>query len=80
MKKLIILAMALSIGGAVTSCKKEYVCKCQKTYTKSNGSVTTNDGSYTYKDTQPRAIDRCNANESTGSDLGGDYTRDCEIQ
>jgi hypothetical protein len=79
MKKLIILVSVLTIG-AFTSCKKDYICKCQKTYTGTNGSVTVNDGQYTYKDTQPRAIDRCNANETTGSDLGGDYTRDCDIQ
>lgn len=64
-----------------TSCKKEYVCNCKKIHTDSAGnSVTSNDGSYTFKDTQPRAEDKCNDLESTGSDLGGNYTRECSIQ
>lgn len=81
MKKLIILVAALGLGGAMTSCKKDYVCKCSKTYTKANGSTTTDaDGQYTFKDTKPRAADRCNEQEGSGSDLSGSYTRDCEVQ
>ena len=82
MKKLIVLVAALALGGAMTSCKKDYVCKCEKTYTKSNGNKTTEtDGSYTFKDTKVRASDRCNKEEGSGNDvLKGDYTRDCQIQ
>lgn len=82
MKKLIILVAAFSLGGVMTSCKKDYICKCTKTYTKSNGSSETEpDNSYTFKDTSPRAADRCNQQEGSGTDvLKGDYTRDCEIQ
>lgn len=82
MKKLIIAVAFLALGSTtITSCKKEYVCKCNKTYTHSNGtSETKPDGQYTFKDTSPRAADRCNQQEGTGSDvLQGDWTRDCEI-
>ena len=77
-----IVALALGLGGAMTSCKKDYVCKCTKTYTKSNGSTTTEpDGQYTFKDTSPRAADRCNQQEGSGDDIfAGAYTRDCQIQ
>jgi hypothetical protein len=79
MKKLIIAVMAI---GALSfaSCKKEYSCKCQKIYTGSSGSVTQDDGVYTYKDTQARAESKCNDQEKTGSDLGGNYSRECAIQ
>lgn len=80
MKKLIILVAALGLGATMSSCKKDYVCKCTKTYTGSSTTVTQDDGQYTYKDTRPKADDRCNANEKTGSDLGGNYTRNCDIQ
>lgn len=81
MKKLIILVAALGLSGAMTSCKKDYVCKCAKTYTRSNGSTeTTPDGQYTYKDSKARAADRCNTQETQGTDLSGSYTRDCDIQ
>lgn len=53
--------------------------RMRKTYTGSNASVTFDDGTYTYKDTKARAITRCNEQEGTGSDVGGEYTRDCEI-
>lgn len=82
MKNLIILVAALGLSGAMTSCKKEYVCKCTKTFTKSNGSTNSEpDGQYTFKDTKVRAADRCNQEEGVGSDvINGEYTRDCEIQ
>jgi len=80
MKKLIIFAAAFVLSGATMSCKKDYLCKCTKTYTHSNGSTETEpDGQYTYRDTKPRAIDRCNSQETQGTDLGGSYTRDCEV-
>jgi hypothetical protein len=80
MKKLTILIAALAISSAFSSCKKEYVCKCEKTYANNNGSVNINDDQYIYKDTKPRAIERCDANETTGTDLGGDYAKNCSIQ
>ncbi|MCD6068562.1 MAG: hypothetical protein K0S33_3388 [Bacteroidetes bacterium] len=79
MKKVIIAVMAI---GALSfaSCKKEYVCKCQKTYTGGSGSVTVDDGNYTFKDTQARAETKCNDQEGTGSDVAGNYSRECAIQ
>ena len=81
MKKIIILVAALALSGATTSCKKDYLCKCSKTYTKSNGSTETDpDGQYTFTDTKTTAINRCNQQEGSGSDLTGAYTRNCQIQ
>lgn len=78
MKKLIILVAALGLG-TLTSCKKDYECKCTKTYTGTSTTVTSDDGQYTYRETKPRAIERCDTNDKTGSDLGGNYTRNCDI-
>jgi len=79
MKKLAIAALAifaLSFG----SCKKDYVCKCKKTHVSGGTEVITDDGSLTFNDTRTRAQQRCNDEEGTGTDLAGDYTRNCEIQ
>jgi hypothetical protein len=78
-KPLIAIAIAV-VTLSLSSCKKEYTCKCQKIYTGSSGSATINDGQYTFKDTKVRAEDRCNQQEGSGSDLGGDYSRECQIQ
>ena len=79
MKKLAITTLAiLALGFA--SCKKDYTCKCTKTHTSGGTTVTTDDGSYTFKDTRTHAESRCNDEESTGTDIGGDYTRNCQIQ
>lgn len=82
MKKTILLAaVILAIGSSMTSCKKDYVCECSKTYTSGNNTATDNDYSkYTYKDTRTRAEDRCNDNTDTGSDFFGDYSINCEIK
>jgi hypothetical protein len=82
MKRRVLIAVVLALGATTTmvSCKKDYTCKCSKTYTKSGGSVTLDDGIYTYKDTRVKAEKRCSDQESQGNDIGGDYTRDCEIQ
>lgn len=78
-RTLVIGALALfSIG--FTSCKKDYYCDCQKIYTGSGGSANINDGTYTFNDTRPRAEDKCNEQESSGSDLGGSYSRECNIR
>lgn len=80
MKNLILLAGTLLITSTgFVSCKKDYTCKCTKTYTTSSGSTTQNYSIYTYDDTRKRAEDRCNANTATGYDLGGDYAINCEI-
>ncbi len=80
MKKLIIAIVALG-AFFFTSCKKDYVCTCKKIYTDSGGnSQIYTDGSYTFKDSSPRAEERCNDLEKAGSDFGGPYTRECAIQ
>jgi hypothetical protein len=81
MKKTILFASALLCAGIfMGSCKKDYTCKCTKTYTNPGSSTTLDYSVYTYKDNRKRAEDRCNENESTGSDIGGGYTINCEIQ
>jgi hypothetical protein len=81
MKKTVLFgASLLFIITSVTSCKKDYTCKCSKTYT-TNGGSTTNDYSvYTYNDTKGRAVTRCNDNDNSGSDVGGAYSINCQIQ
>ncbi|MES2592643.1 MAG: hypothetical protein V4608_12230 [Bacteroidota bacterium] len=79
--KNIVLAVVVAMGlTTMVSCKKDYNCECQKIYTGTGGSTTVNDGIYTYKDSRTRAEDRCNAEEKTGTDLGGDYSRECQIK
>ncbi|MGZ3885105.1 MAG: hypothetical protein ACXVPQ_07675 [Bacteroidia bacterium] len=80
MKKSIALLALVVAGLAVTGCKKNYVCQCSKTYTSGNGSTTENYSSYTYKDTKPTAVSRCNGNETTGSDIFGNYSINCDIK
>jgi hypothetical protein len=80
MKKLMLAIVVLGLGSTVMSCKKDYECKCTKTYTGSTSSTTVNDGVYTYKDSQKRAIERCDKNDATSSDLGGEFTRNCDIE
>ena len=72
--------MLLTFASTVTSCKKDYKCKCSKTYTSSTSTTTSDYSVYTYKDTRKRAEDRCNDNTKSGSDLGGNYSINCQIQ
>lgn len=81
MKKAILLAGVLFVvGTTMVSCKKDYTCKCSKTYTTGNGTTTKDYSVYTYKDTRNRAETRCNENTNTGTDLGGNYSINCAIQ
>lgn len=81
MKKIILLVVVLvSIGTSMTSCKKDYICKCSKTYTSGSGSTTRDYSTYTYKDTRTRAESRCDANVDSGTDFFGNYSINCEIQ
>lgn len=81
MKKTILFAAGLLfVGTSLMSCKKDYTCKCSKTYTSGSGSSTNDYSVYTYKDTRKRAEDRCNENTTSGSDLFGDYSINCQIQ
>ncbi|HET6226215.1 MAG TPA: hypothetical protein VFF27_08050 [Bacteroidia bacterium] len=79
-RNLLVAVLALGLTTTMVSCKKDYTCKCTKTYTKNGGSVTVDDNIYTYKDSRVKAEKRCNDNEGQGNDLGGDFTRDCDIQ
>ena len=80
MKKLILAAGIFVMMAATTSCKKDYVCKCSKTYTSGSGTSTSDYSRFTYKENRKRAEDRCNENVATGSDLWGDYSINCGIQ
>ncbi|HXD91974.1 MAG TPA: hypothetical protein VNX01_02110 [Bacteroidia bacterium] len=76
----ILLAGIVAVAFLTTGCEKDYICKCSKTYTSGSGSSTQNYSTYTYHDTKTTAISRCNGNETSGSDLGGNYSINCEIQ
>ena len=81
MKKTILIAgLLFSVGVFMMSCKKDYTCKCSKTYTSGTGSNTQNYSVYTYDDNKVTSDSRCNANENSGSDLGGNYSINCQIQ
>ena len=78
--KISALAFIALFGFAFTSCKKDYTCSCQTVRTNEDGETsTTNDGTYTYKDSEARAATRCNDQETSGEDLLGTYTRECQI-
>lgn len=81
MKNTILLVGALLFAAtSMVSCKKDYTCQCSKTYTSGSGTTTQNYSIYTYKDNRKRAEDRCNDNTATGTDLGGNYSINCEIK
>lgn len=80
MKKIILVALVITTISLLSSCKKEYVCKCSKTYTGSSSSTTSDYSQYTFKDTRTRAESRCNEHATSGSDLFGDYSINCQIQ
>lgn len=65
---------------ASSSCKREYVCDCKKTYTGESSSTTQDYAKYTYKDNRVGAEQKCDANERTDSDLMGTYTINCSIE
>ncbi len=79
--RLILTAGAfLFIAFSMTSCKKDYTCKCSKTYTSGTGTNTNDYSVYTYKENRQRAEERCNENTKSGSDLFGNYSVNCQIQ
>lgn len=81
MKSKILLAVFLfSAATSFMSCKKDYNCKCSKTYTSGTGSSTNDHSEYTYRENRKRAEDRCNENVKSGSDLFGEYSINCQIQ
>ncbi|HWZ21098.1 MAG TPA: hypothetical protein VNW06_00510 [Cytophagaceae bacterium] len=77
--KIIILGLAI-VATTMFSCKKDYTCQCSKVRVTSTGSTSTDDGSYIFNDNKASAVSKCNAQESTGSDINGDYSRQCEIK
>jgi hypothetical protein len=81
MKKLILAAGVLFlVTTSTTSCKKDYICKCSKTYTSGSSSSTNDYSIYTYTENRKRAEDRCNENVNSGRDLYGEYSINCQIQ
>ena len=80
MKNKLILTGLAMIALTMFSCKKDYTCKCSKVYVTPTGSTTVDDGSYIFKDNKAQAADDCNAQESTGTDAQGDYSRECDLK
>jgi hypothetical protein len=79
-KALLITGSLFFIGTSMISCKKDYTCKCSKTYTSGTGTNTNDHSVYTYNENRKRAEDRCNENTKSGSDLFGNYSINCQIQ
>jgi hypothetical protein len=77
--KMMLIGLAI-VATTMFSCKKDYDCKCNKIYTDSNGTTTVDDGTYTFRATKVKAASKCNDQERTGSDLGGDYSRECDLK
>lgn len=75
-----IIAIVAILGLGLASCKKDYTCECKKIRTEDGNTQTSDDGSYTFKDSRARAESRCNDEEKAGSDILGDYTRECQIK
>jgi len=75
----VMLAVAVLGAMSFASCKKDYTCDCKKVYTGGSSSTTVNDGSYTFKDNRARAEKKCDDLETTGSDILGSYSRECQI-
>jgi hypothetical protein len=80
MKNTILIAGALFVAMFTVSCKKDYTCECEKTYTSGSGTSTRDYSVYTFKDTRIRAEQRCNENTASGADLWGDYAINCAIK
>lgn len=81
MKKSILITIGFCVLASVmVSCKKDYTCKCSKTYTSGSGTNTYDYSTYTYRENRKRAEDRCNENAKSGTDLFGNYSINCQIQ
>lgn len=79
--KNVVLALILLSGFTMASCKKDYTCECTKVRTDSDGNRnSSSDGNYSFKDSRVRAEKKCNDLEETGTDVFGNYTRECDVQ
>ena len=79
--KAVLLALVALSGITLVSCKKDYVCECTKVRTDSDGNRNSSaDGNYTFKESRIRAEKKCDDQEGTGSDIFGDYSRQCDIR
>lgn len=81
MKNTILLSGAMLImASSLMSCKKDYTCECTKTRTNGSTTVSSKESVTIFKDNKKRATEKCNDNESNGSDVLGSYSIDCEIK
>ena len=79
MKKIAIAIVAV-FALSFASCKKDYVCQCSKIRTSNGQTTSTETDKFTFKDTRTRAESKCADEETTGKDLFGDYSLECEIK
>ncbi len=79
MKKIVLIGGVL-LSISLTSCRKDYVCRCNKTYTSGTGTNLDNYALYPYNDTKRKAEDRCHTNNLNSADFDGGYSIDCEIE
>ena len=81
MKNLFLLPGAfIIICLTMNSCKKDYVCRCTKTYTSGTGTNVPDYALYPYTDTKRKAEERCSTNNLTSGDFDGAYDIQCQIQ
>jgi hypothetical protein len=81
MKNTLLLSGALLLmATSLMSCKKDYTCECTKTHTNGTTTVSSKESVTVFKDNKKRALERCNDKESSGTDLLGSYSIDCQIK
>jgi hypothetical protein len=78
MKRIILCGLFIWLTGS--SCRKDFECKCSKTYTSGTGEPVADYETYRYKERRNKAEARCNANIRSGSDTLGNYDVSCQIQ
>jgi len=77
----VFIAVILLSGFTLASCKKDYTCECAVVQTDENGNRNTSSGgNYSFNDSRIRAEKKCNDLEETGTNVLGNYTRECEIR
>lgn len=73
-----ILPFLIILTFGLTSCVKEYTCRCTMTYTGAPG-FTKSDYDFTIQDTEKNAIDKCESQSAIYEYNGIKTSEDCAI-